>query len=172
MNTLPLLNPPNARGAEFDRQLVYRYRLWRRWNPELGAVAWIMLNPSTADADEDDPTIGRCLGFAKAWGYGGIEVVNLFAVRGTEPSIIRRHRDPIGPLNDKHILQACEAAALVVAAWGNYGAWLGRSTAVKQLLHARRVCVKALDVTFDGEPKHPLYIKADKQLVPFLGVQT
>ena len=91
--------------AEISRDGVYRYRLTRRWETDDRAsmLRWIMLNPSTADASLDDPTIRRCMGFARAWGYGGIVVHNLYALRATDPRQLRDHPDPVGPVNDSYI---------------------------------------------------------------------
>ena len=88
-------------GADFDPTGVYRYSLWREWDARAPAVAFVMLNPSTADAGKDDPTIRRCASFARSWGYGSLEVVNLFAYRASEPKRLRQTPDPIGPANDR-----------------------------------------------------------------------
>src|SRR5688500_11357729 len=104
-------------GAVFDRSGRYRYRLWRRWG-DGGAVAFVMLNPSTADAERDDPTIRRCGGFARAWGFGSMVVVNLFALRSSDPQRLRRARDPVGRENDRHIIDVTGTSDAVVLAWG------------------------------------------------------
>jgi hypothetical protein len=153
-------------GALFDPTHTYRYRLWRVWNDALPRVAFVLLNPSTADADRDDPTIRRCVGFARAWGFGGVEVVNLFAYRATHPADLRRCAaadggDPVGPENDAHLAAVFSAAGLVVAGWGVHGSLLGRAAAVRAagLLPASAVC---LGCTKSGEPRHPLYVRADQ----------
>src|SRR5438128_11131670 len=105
-------------GATFSRDRRYRYRLWRRWDRSRAVVAFVMLSPSTADAMHDDPTIRRCVGFARAWGCGGVDVVNLFALRATDPRALRKAADPIGPANERHLRRAVRAAGLVVLAWG------------------------------------------------------
>src|SRR3989449_11540410 len=109
--------PPMRTDACFSRCGTYRYALWRRWaaGPQ---VLFVMLNPSTADAQRDDPTIRRCIGFARRWGCGGIEVVNLFALRATDPRRLRYTRDPVGPENVAHLARAAGRASLVGAAWG------------------------------------------------------
>lgn len=115
---LNLATVGDSRGALISECGLYRYRLWRRWG--IGPHAtWIMLNPSTADADLDDPTIRRCIGFARAWGFSAIEVVNLFALRATNPRELGRSADPIGPDNDRHLSEAGRAAELRIAAWGH-----------------------------------------------------
>ncbi len=90
-------------GAVLSADGVYRYRLWRTWDASKPTLAFLMLNPSTADATEDDPTIRRCLGFAKEWGYGSLVVVNLFALRSPNPDALRENDDPVGPENGEHL---------------------------------------------------------------------
>jgi hypothetical protein len=144
-------------GATFSHDRRYRYRLWRRWDPSLSVVAFVMLNPSTADASRDDPTIRRCIGFAKRWGFAGIEIVNVFGFRATDPGALRRASDPIGPRNARHIRRAAEGAALVVAAWGADRAVATRAATLPRELRRRMRC---LGVTRSGAPKHPLYVPA------------
>lgn len=132
----------------------YRYELWRRW-AEGPHVLFIMLNPSTADGQVDDPTIRRCVSFAKRWGYGALCVANLFAFRSTDPTQMKKVLDPIGPDNDATLIRLARQAGLVIAAWGSHGSHLGRSKKVLQMLPA----VKALHLTQGGDPGHPLYLK-------------
>jgi hypothetical protein len=117
----------------------------------------VMLNPSTADARRDDPTIRRCIAFARAWGYAGIDVVNLFAYRSTRPEELLRVADPIGPLNDAHILRAHAASSLTVAAWGAEAVAADRARRVVGLLGGDIAC---LGTTVAGAPRHPLYLRA------------
>src|SRR4028119_2392792 len=91
------------RGAIFDPTRTYRYALWRTWDAARPPVAFVLLNPSTADARRDDPTIRRCANFARTWGFGGLEVVNLFAFRATHPTDLKCAADPVGPQNDVHL---------------------------------------------------------------------
>lgn len=140
----------------------YRYRLSRTWHTEKPTVAFLMLNPSTADATEDDPTIRRCRGFAKDWGYGSLVVANLFALRTSDPSNLRGHSDPVGPKNDKHLQNVCEQAEKVVAAWGANGSFNSRAIEVAETLESD---LYALDTTKDGHPVHPLYQPADAEPV-------
>lgn len=121
-----------------------------------------MLNPSTADETVNDPTIERCERRAAMSGFGGIIVVNLFALRSTDPRELRRHSDPVGPDNDVALTEFGEAAGLIVCAWGNHGALHGRSRHVRELLAARSPLF-ALRVGKTGEPGHPLYIGYDVQ---------
>lgn len=148
----------------------YRYWLLRRWLRVVGAprVLWIMLNPSTADASIDDPTIKRVISFSHSWGCGSAAVVNLFGLRSTEPAGLYTAADPIGPLNDAAIIAGLLAADMVVCAWGTHGPFAARDKAVMRLLAAHwRHPVYCLGITKDGCPKHPLYIKADAPLVRF-----
>lgn len=117
-----------------------------------------MLNPSTADAIVDDPTIYRCMQFSYLWGYGGIVVVNIFAFRTPHPSVLRTAAEPVGAHNDRYILDARSRTAGLVLAWGNHGNLLERSAAVRKLLGRGRKPVWCLGVTKSGEPHHPLYL--------------
>lgn len=136
----------------------YRYRLSRTWDIGKPTVAFLMLNPSTADASEDDPTIRRCLGFAKGWGYGSLVVANLFALRTPDPSNIRDHPDPVGPENDEQLRDVCKRAETVIAAWGANGSFNGRALEVAQCLQSD---LFALGTTKGGHPVHPLYQPSD-----------
>lgn len=143
---------------------IYRYRLSRTWDVEKPTLAWVMLNPSTADASEDDPTIRRCIGYAEDWGFGGIVVGNLFALRATGPSELADHPEPVGPENGRNLREICEAAETVVAAWGANGDLDGRAMEVARTLDADLHC---LDVTKAGHPVHPLYQPADAEPEPW-----
>ncbi|GAB4455936.1 MAG: DUF1643 domain-containing protein [Armatimonadaceae bacterium] len=143
--------------AEFDSTGQYRYRLTRCWDDHLPRICFVMLNPSTADAEHDDPTIRRCIGFSQRWGYGSLEVVNLFAYRATLPANLFAAPDPIGPENDRFLCQAVAQAHRVVAAWGVHGARSNRAASVLPLLGT----VYCLGCTQSGEPRHPLYLPAD-----------
>ncbi len=149
---------------------TYRYRLNRTWDETRGRVVWVMLNPSSADAEQDDPAIRRCVGFARAWGYGAIEVVNLFAARCTYPKELRKFPDAVGPDNDQHIQDAVRnsEARLVIAAWGRDPYALTRAMQVKRLIRSCGVVLQCLGMTKNGRPKHPLYLPSATQLIPFL----
>jgi hypothetical protein len=173
-----------VKGATLSECGLYRYRLWRTWDSSLRSACFIALNPSTADASVDDPTVRRCVGFARSWGCGGLVVVNLFAYRATEPKAlfdvyyrrqfagaggeVRYHNgDPVGPENDAHVRKAAEACHPVVAAWGVHGVMMLRDGRVKKLLADLGTPVVCLGLTHDGHPRHPLYVRADADLVPF-----
>lgn len=147
-----------ASGAEFSDCERYRYSLWRQWS-DGPAVMFIGLNPSTADATLDDPTIRRCIGFAKSWGFGKLLMTNLFAWRDTSPRDMLAAKDPIGPLNDKALVEASAQATLAIAAWGAYGTHLQRDAAVRKLVPH----LHYLRLTKDGHPGHPLYLPASLQ---------
>jgi hypothetical protein len=120
-----------------------------------------MLNPSTADAFQLDPTNRRCVGFAQAWGYGSMVTTNIFAFRSTDPAGLRTAADAIGPENDDAILSAATSADLVIAAWGTHGELQGRGAAVREMLVGAGIALHALRVTKAGHPGHPLYVAGD-----------
>src|SRR5262249_26275901 len=117
---------PMLRSAAFSPCRKFRYSLSRTWNPKLASVMFVGLNPSTADEQEDDPTVRRCIGFARKWKFGGVILVNLFAYRTTDPSGLLEAADPIGPANDRHILASARGAGCIVLAWGTRGVFLDR----------------------------------------------
>ena len=124
------VNPLISQGARFSDDRVYRYSLWRCWNPSQPYVMFVGLNPSTADEKDDDPTIRRCIGFCKSWGFGGLYMLNLFALRSTDPKLLKSHTDPVGADNNRALSMYAEASAWVIAAWGTHGALLGRGQEV------------------------------------------
>lgn len=140
----------------------YRFALWRIWDETKPCVMFVGLNPSTADETEDDPTLTRCINYAKAWGYGGVCMANLFAFRATAPASMMSAKDPVGSENDHWLKQLSQGAAIVVAAWGNDGCYLGRSGEVKSLLND----LHCLRMNKSGEPAHPLYLKTDLRPMP------
>jgi len=152
-------------GARISLDRVYRYHLWRTWDDDAPRFVVIGLNPSTADETVDDPTIRRCIGFARREGCGGLDMVNLFAFRATDPASMKAASDPIGDANDAVIAAVIttRASDRIVAAWGVHGAFLGRGAAVA------RTCptLRCFGVTKDGHPKHPLYLSSSTPLVPF-----
>ena len=156
------------RQAILDDAREYRYALDRTWNPGFDRALFLMLNPSTADANVDDATIRRCMTFAARWDYGGIVVGNLFALRSTDPKGLLDHRDPVGSENDDHLQRLAGECKAVVAAWGNSASGLrlfqDRQTYVKELLRGRMQC---LGTNKDGTPKHPVRQPGDTELEPF-----
>ena len=132
----------------------YRYVLGREWKADLPGVLFIALNPSTADAEHDDPTVRRCIGFAKAWGFGKLAIANLFALRSTDPSRLLCDHDPIGPENDRWLIELAGQFPLTVAAWGAHNSVRDRAANVLEML----LNVHHLGLTNAGHPKHPLYL--------------
>lgn len=152
------------RDAVISRCGLYRYSLTREWDASLPKACFIGLNPSTADALEDDATVRRCIGFAKTWGMGGLIMVNLFAFRATQPADMLKAVDPVGPSNDAWIRRETERAGIVIAAWGNDGGHLDRDKAV---MAALTVKLTAIGRTQSGAPRHPLYMAATAQPMPY-----
>jgi hypothetical protein len=153
-------------GASFSRCRRWRYLLWRKWGD--GPVAnFLMLNPSTADEVKLDPSCTRARLYAERWGFGAIIVTNLFGWRATDPDEMKAARDPVGSLNDAAILQAAREADLVVCAWGNHGAHLGRSKKVLELLSRNKAALHALRLNDSGEPAHPLYLPGALRAAPW-----
>lgn len=147
---------PIVGSAVFSDCNRYRYVLRRIWNESGPCVLIIGLNPSTADAVKDDPTIRRCIRFARDWGYGSLLVGNLFGYRTTWPKDLKRVADPIGRGNDRWLKRLSDQADLVVAAWGIHGKFLDRGAKVL----ANLANVHCLGETADGFPRHPLYLRA------------
>lgn len=150
------------RTAKFSDCGLYRYSLGREWDTIKPKVCWVMLNPSIADADIDDPTIRRCIGYSRAWGYGGLWVVNIFAIKATNPAELYKVVDPVGPFNNATILEHVDKSTLVVCAWGNHGAYLERGTQVRAMFERAGLRaglrVSCLTMTKAGQPGHPLYL--------------
>lgn len=156
------------RGAVLSSCQQYRYTLHRRWDAARPPLVVIGLNPSTADATRDDPTIRRCIAYAHRWGFGGVEVGNLFAYRATRPADLKRAADPVGPLNDVWLRRlVAREGALVLCAWGAHGTYRARGTALLDMLRECGRRAYALGVTAAGQPKHPLYLRADLTPAPF-----
>lgn len=143
------------RGAGFSRCKRYRYWLSRTWDASGEYCLFIGLNPSTADAQVDDPTIRRIMGFAHSWGYGGVIVANLFAWRASRPEDLKRALDPVGPRNNYWLRRLASESNAVIAAWGNEGGFRQRD----QYVLKRIPQLKCLGVTSQGYPRHPLYVR-------------
>jgi hypothetical protein len=154
------------RGARFSPCRTWRYRLWRIWEPSRGLVAWIGLNPSTADETNNDPTVERCERRTRAMGYGGMTMLNLFGFRATDPAVMKAATEPVGRGNDAAILSACRQAQLIVCCWGNHGAHLDRSRRVLSLLRKHHLSLHCLGQNRTGEPLHPLYVPYTSQPRP------
>lgn len=152
---------------------AYRYILWRVWTESraMNLCAWVMLNPSTADAIEDDPTIKKCVGFSRRWGHDGIVVVNLFAMRSTDPSALNSSPDPVGPHNPhfvEHVLDHPTVKRVVIA-WGNEGSLDARDESFC-VVHGHRElwCLRPpgkATLTNLWAPRHPVRIGYASELV-------
>lgn len=161
-----------SRSAEVSSCGRYRYHLRRAWNlrppPKLsGPALFVMLNPSTADEREDDPTIRRCLRFSARFGATSLEAVNLYALRVAEPAELELAYDPIGPATDRWIADAASRARYVIVAWGAHRQAAARETIVWDLLSRSvplDVPIHCLGRTRDGSPRHPLYVRHDAKL--------
>ena len=151
-------------GAVFSDCRKYRYALWRMWIEHKPIAMIIGLNPSTAGHTRNDPTITRCISFARSWGYGGVCVTNLFGFRATSPTQLKAHHDPIGKENDAWVHEMAKGAAITVAAWGNHGKFLNRSLEILPSLDQLH-CIK---MNKSGEPAHPLYLKSELKPVPMI----
>lgn len=158
--------------ATFSPCRAYRYALTRRWDNRPPAV-FVMLNPSTADAFVVDPTVRRCLGFARSWGAGGLVVLNAFGLRSTNPMALYRHGDPVGPDNDTVIADVLSAAPAgpVVVAWGAHGTLGGRDRRVADLICRLGLATMCLGMTKGGSPRHPLYVRGETALTAWTGDQ-
>lgn len=155
-----------AKGALFSPDKKYRYYLWRIWDTSKKYSVFLMLNPSTADETVDDPTIRKCMGFGHRWDAGGIIVVNLFAYRSTSPAALKKVEDPVGPDNDKHILNIMSVKNRPnICAWGSHGVLLDRASHVTKLLRSGGVELNYLRMTErSNQPGHPLYIPYETPL--------
>lgn len=160
------------KSAVISKDGKYRYTLLRDWSPlyeDPKMVTFIGLNPSTADAHKDDPTCRRCINFAKDWGFDAMIMVNLFAYRSTDPTLLSQVQDPVGPMNDSAIMSALQNSQLVIAAWGNRGGLRARHVEVKDILsqHLWQQDIKCFGMTNMGHPVHPLYQPSNAVLQPF-----
>jgi hypothetical protein len=167
-----------ASGAVISPCGKYRYQLTRMWDERKRRRAvFIMLNPSTADALQDDPTIRRCIGFARSWGCGSLVVLNLFAIRATNPAVMLADNDPEGPDNFEHFRRFLDdptdwithARDIVVCAWGAHGSHRDQDKTVMGWMDRFAAQPQCLGITKSGQPKHPLYIAASTPLQPYRG---
>jgi hypothetical protein len=148
----------------------YRYDLRRTLGGRPGkAACFLMLNPSTAGAEKDDPTIRKCVGFTRRWGCAELVVVNLFAYRATRPRDLQAAADPVGRENRRHVMSALEHArgGLVVCAWGAHGAWRSQDATVRGWIREAGAEPVCLGLTNGGHPRHPLYLPYTAELVPY-----
>lgn len=149
----------------------YRYSLVREWNVDNPkSVVFIMLNPSTADDEKEDQTTKVCIEFAKRWGFGSMQIVNLFAYRATEPNILKElnnYNKMVGERNNEFIQSALEEADKIVVAWGEHGIIKNRyrDTELKDIL--AKYPLYCFRVIANNQPKHPLGVSYDTQLIEY-----
>ena len=158
------------RVALFSDDFLYRYVLAVTWDNRKPYCCFIMLNPSIADHEISDPTVTRCVVRAKEWGYGGLVVLNIFALRSTNPKALYTCSDPIGPENDAAITRMAKHAGMVMLGYGVHGKLFNRGTQVLQLLRESGVQPMVLKLNKDGKtPAHPLYLSYDHCPVIYRG---
>lgn len=152
-----------TRSASFSRCGLYRYSLTRRWETGVGRCVFVGLNPSTANASLDDPTIRRCMGFTQAWGFNELVMVNLFAYKTPHPALLKKANDPEGPNNRRAVQRTCRSAQCIVAAWGVHGTFMNQAERFSTIFSNQ--LIHCFGITKTGQPLHPLYQRADAQLV-------
>ncbi|VEJ09196.1 DUF1643 domain-containing protein [Actinobacillus delphinicola] len=154
-------------GAKFSDDRQYRYVLWRIWDNSEPYVTFVCLNPSTADEKENDPTIRKCISYARKWGYGGIYVINLFAFRATDPSLLLEQEDPVGKDNDYWITNITRNSAMVIGAWGNSGRKVEHFTMRTKMIKNLIPQLHYLILNKSGEPSHPLFLSTALKPIRF-----
>lgn len=152
-----------ASEAVYSSCETYRYALTRSWDPAAPRLAFVMLNPSTADELRNDPTVERCERRARTLGFGSFRVVNIFAFRATAPSDLKKADQPEGPDNAAVLTEACEWADQVIAAWGAHGSHRDQDRKAKALMAKTTTDVFHLGLTKSGQPRHPLYVPYAQQ---------
>ena len=166
--------PCNARQNNYAKSTAafsdcgrYRYLLERRWDDGRNCL-FVGLNPSTATADSDDATVKKCVALARTWGFSGMTMANLFAVRCRYPQVLSTHQDPVGPEHDRFLFPAIEQAHTVVAMWGNHGLKsYGPSIRRDQYILSLRNDWQCVGITIHGAPRHPLYVASSSNLANF-----
>lgn len=148
-------------GAVISSCKTYRYLLWRIWDADKPMLTYLMLNPTTADDRLNDPTMLRCMRRAEMLGYGGMWVVNLFAVRAIGTERLYHHADPVGPQNDVALLGACMQADTVMCGWGLHGRVLNRGVDIAILLRDKNIATQCFGINENGQPVHPYYLPYD-----------
>lgn len=145
----------------------YRYLLRRTWDHTKPRCLYVMLNPSTADAEIDDATIRSCIRLAKGMGYGSFEVVNIFGLRATDPAELAKADDPLGPMNERVVAAAIGRCDIVICAWGAHPMATRKSGFLMGYILTHKPAAYCLGKTKAGAPKHPLYIKSGTTLEVF-----
>lgn len=166
-----------TKQTTFSPDRRHRYTLWRTFRsselpfdgalPTSGHIQFIGLNPSTADETNDDPTVRRCVNYAKGWGFFEMCMTNAFAFRSTDPRGMLSAPDPVGEDNDERLLEVAASADLIVCCWGRHGLHAGRHDRMKELLKPHAARLRCFKLNADGTPVHPLYQRADAPLINF-----
>lgn len=170
MITREFLKGDAASVAIYSDCEQYRYILTRVWDENGPRLTYVMLNPSTATEVQNDPTIERCERRARALGYGGIKITNIFAWRDTDPKNLKKAKHPVGPENDALVAEAAGWADLTLCGWGAHGDHLGRGAEIAAVLRATGQPLATLGTSKAGHPRHPLYISYQTQPTPWDGV--
>ncbi|MCH9653297.1 MAG: DUF1643 domain-containing protein [Planctomycetes bacterium] len=163
----------NKDTALFSKCEKYRYILTRNFlnskrpHSKPGVCNFIMLNPSTADAEKNDPTVARCCKYAQRWGYGALIVTNIFGYRATDPKEMKAQEDPVGKQNMKYIYKAASESDFIVCAWGTHGGYQNQGREVVEMLEEMQGRMHCLEITKHGHPKHPLYCRGDLKPATF-----
>ena len=169
MSALTLYETGPGYPSQWSPCRQYRYVLWRQWGPLPYAMV-VGLNPSTADDEQDDPTIRRCVAYVKREGMGALCMTNVYAWRSTDPKGLRATGvNPVGPENGNWLAECAKDAALIVCAWGRHAAGFDVRSALSILASNNRR-VMCLGKNLDGSPKHPLYLRADAPLIPMVSL--
>lgn len=170
MITREFLKGDAASVAVYSDCERYRYVLTRVWDEAAPRLTYVMLNPSTATEVQNDPTIERCERRARALGYGGIKITNIFAWRDTDPKKLKQAKEPVGPENDALVAEAAAWADLTLCGWGAHGDHRGRGAEIAAVLRATGRPLATLGTSKAGHPRHPLYISYQTQPTPWDGV--
>jgi len=156
-----------TKTASFSSCARYRYSLFRGWHENSGQVLFIGLNPSIADEKIDDPTTRRCVKFARSWGYGSMEIVNLFSYRTSDPKNLIHQPDPIGPKNDSWIKKANSRSDITIACWGSLMSAQKRATQIANMINT----LYCLRINKNQSPAHPLYLRLNLRPFPYFPQQ-
>ena len=158
------------KDAEISPCGLYRYMLRRIWDEDENFLVFCLLNPSTADEKDDDPTIRKCIGFAKKNGFGGIIIINLFGIRSPNPKNIKIHSDPFGPDLSRNWIRATHQSYHFVFGWGNMGLFKNAQMNMHKFFffgQSPLYKIYCLGKNKNGTPKHPLYVPYTKEFEPY-----
>jgi hypothetical protein len=158
------------RTTTFSPCRKYRFTLWREWDKSNPSYCqFIGLNPSTADEFQDDPTVRRCINFAKSWGYGALCMTNIFAYRATDPEVMKAQTLPLTEREENihWLIRIGREASIRIAAWGKHGRHQFRAAVVKTTFFEAGLTLHCLRTNKDGSPEHPLYLSGELKPVRY-----